>query len=65
MSQRQQHRPGEPASVAGLYWQANVFGTPTETVVRVGRGETLPRAPIGFAWHLTREIPEQRKAAEG
>jgi hypothetical protein len=65
LSQRLQHQPGEPASVGGLYRQSNVFGTATEAVVRVARGEKLPRAPIGFAWHLTREIPEDPAAADG
>ena len=39
LSQRLQHQPGEPASVGGLYRQSNVFGTATEAVVRVARGE--------------------------
>jgi hypothetical protein len=65
MSQRLEHAPGEPASVGGLYRQLNVFGTATEAEVRVSRGEKLPRAPIGFAWHLTREIPEATQNSDG
>ena len=64
MSQRLEHAPGEPASVGGLYRQSNVFGTATEAVVQVSRGEKLPRAPIGFAWRLTREIPEDPRASD-
>jgi hypothetical protein len=59
MSRTPTHAPGDPAPVAGVYQQLNVFGTGTQTIVRVGRGEILPDAPIGFAWQLTDEIPDE------
>lgn len=49
------HQGGEPASQGGVYQQLNIFGTPTDTTIRVEQGEPLPAAPRGFTWRLTEE----------
>jgi hypothetical protein len=59
MSRTPTHAPGDPAPVTGDYQQLNVFGTPTGTVVSVGRGEVLPHAPIGFMWRVRCEAVEE------
>jgi hypothetical protein len=48
-------RPGETASQGGLYRQFNAFGSPTDHVVRVGRGERLSKAPRGYSWRRVSE----------
>ena len=48
-----EHRPGDLAPVPGLYYEVNVFGTPTGRSVQVGHGEPLPEAPRGFGWRMS------------
>ena len=50
MSQRREHRPGEPAPAAGTYEQVNIFGRPTGIRVDMDHGHPLPAAPIGHSW---------------
>jgi hypothetical protein len=47
VTQRPEHVPGEPASVAGTYEQLNIFGRPTGIRVDVVHGHLLPAAPLG------------------
>jgi hypothetical protein len=46
--------PGGRTPCSGTYELRNVFGTRTGDVVQVRQAALLPRAPLGFTWHLTR-----------
>lgn len=42
--------PQEPAPADGAYRMAHLFGSRTERVVTVAKGEPLPPAPAGYVW---------------
>jgi hypothetical protein len=46
-------KPGEAAPSAGVYELRNMFGSWVGDIVQVAQGESLPRAPHEFSWHLT------------
>ena len=56
-----EHRSGDPAPVPGLYYEVNVFGTPTGRRVQLGHGEPLPELPRGFGWRVSSDVSEDGK----
>jgi hypothetical protein len=49
----EQHAPGEPASVGGIYGRLNIFGSPTGVRVKMMLGHPLPTAARGHLWMLS------------
>jgi hypothetical protein len=49
---RTEHDPNDDAPASGRYELLNVFGTPTGETAGAGKGERLPRAPVGYRWRL-------------
>lgn len=53
-----EHRPGDPAKISGLYYEVNVFGTPTGRSVQLGDGDPLPESPRGFGWRMSEDATD-------
>ncbi len=51
-SMEPEYPPGTRVTLAGVYEQRNVMGTPTGLRITVERDEPLPAAPRGFTWSM-------------
>jgi hypothetical protein len=59
MPERPTHPAGHPAPTSATYEQINVFGSPTGIRIRMSRGHPLPETPIGHAWAVVEEHPDE------
>jgi hypothetical protein len=58
MAELTNYEPGDLTPESGHYQLLNVFETPTEIIVRLEIGDTLPAAPRCYTWRL---IDPERK----
>ncbi|MFL5257158.1 MAG: hypothetical protein ACJ8AI_30585 [Rhodopila sp.] len=56
MSEAEYH-PGDPAPASGVFYELNIFSTPTGLTAQVEMGNPLPTAPVGFRWALADRSP--------